>query len=172
MFLLYPNVMPLHSLHDYSVFHLQTWWQVSRGYLSQTLRMMLWSRCHWISCSLHSMSWNSSGRISSMWKWCPCSCYSCIWWFDVQRIEAGLDSKNVCQILLAPMGVLAPGSAHAWPSAQPPSTPAEIFRAHICKVFFKHLAQSLRSHFRSFGTLGQLLKKLSLSTQNLLSAGG
>ena len=29
---------------------------------------------------------------------------------------------------LAPMGVLAPGSAHARPSACPPSTPAEIFR--------------------------------------------
>ena len=29
------------------------------------------------------------------------------------------------------MGVLAPGSAHARPSAQPPSTLAEIFR-HAC----------------------------------------
>ena len=29
---------------------------------------------------------------------------------------------------------------------------------HVRKITFKHLPQPLRSHIRSFGTLGQLLK--------------
>ena len=48
------------------------------------------------------------------------------------------------------MGVLAPGSAHARPSARPPSTRAEI---------------------RSFRILGQLLKLPPLSAQKCHSAG-
>jgi hypothetical protein len=45
-------------------------------------------------------------------------------------------------------GVLATGSAYARPSARPP----------LQAVTFKHLPQPLRSHIRSFGTLGELLK--------------
>jgi hypothetical protein len=58
------------------------------------------------------------------------------------------------------MGVLAPRSAHARPSAWPPSTlPRGNFSgAHVCRVAFKRLPQPLRSHIRSFGILGQLLK--------------
>ena len=44
---------------------------------------------------------------------------------------------------LAPMGVLAPGSAHARPSAQPPSTLAEIFGARVCRVTFKIFKKKL-----------------------------
>ena len=39
--------------------------------------------------------------------------------------------QNYLEFPLAPMGVLAPGSAHARPSDGPPSTLAEIFR-HTC----------------------------------------
>jgi hypothetical protein len=45
--------------------------------------------------------------------------------------------------------ILAPGSAHARPSAQP---------TIVMKVTFKHLLKPLRSHTQSFRTLGQLLK--------------
>ena len=34
----------------------------------------------------------------------------------------------------------------------------KFFGACVCKVAFKHLPQPLRSHIRSFGTLGQLFK--------------
>ena len=50
-------------------------------------------------------------------------------------------------------GVLAPGSAHARPSALPPIDTSGNFPAHMSA----HLPQPLRSHIRSFGTLGQLL---------------
>ena len=43
----------------------------------------------------------------------------------------GDDEKYNNKIPLKPMGVLAPGSAHARPSARPPSTLAEIFW-HTC----------------------------------------
>ena len=57
------------------------------------------------------------------------------------------------------MVVLAPGSAHARPSAQLPIDTSGNFPAHsVCRVTFKHLPQLLRSHIESFGTLGQLLK--------------
>ena len=35
------------------------------------------------------------------------------------------------QFPLAPMGVLAPGSAHTWPSAQPPIDTSEFFLPHV-----------------------------------------
>ena len=44
------------------------------------------------------------------------------------------------------------------PPLRPPSTPADFFCGHVCKVAFKHLPKPLRSHIRNFGTLGQLLK--------------
>ena len=48
-------------------------------------------------------------------------------------------------------GVLAVGSAHGRPSARPPIE-------CVCKVTFKHLPLSLRSHIQSFGTLGKFSK--------------
>jgi hypothetical protein len=53
---------------------------------------------------------------------------------------------------LAPMGVLARGSAHARPSTRPP------IDTHVCRVTFKHLPEPLGSYIWSFGTLGQLLE--------------
>ena len=42
------------------------------------------------------------------------------------------------------MGVLAPGSAHARPSAQPPMT-----GKHVCRTTFKHGRQILRTRIQS-----------------------
>ena len=61
------------------------------------------------------------------------------------------------------MGVLAPGSVHARPSARPPIDTS---------VTFKHLPQPLRSHIRSFGTLGKYLKLPPLTPQIYDSSGG
>ena len=53
---------------------------------------------------------------------------------------------------LAPRGVLAPGSVQAWPSAQPPSTPAKNFGAHvqnvceICLINFPQIQNFLSGH--------------------------
>ena len=67
--------------------------------------------------------------------------------------------ENKTKIPLAAMGVLATGSAHAGPSGRPPIDTSRNFSdACVCRVTFKHLPQPLRSHIRSFGTLGQLLK--------------
>ena len=44
--------------------------------------------------------------------------------------------------------------------------------AHVCRVTFKHLPQPLRSHIRSFGTIGQLFKIPPFSAQKSHSAGG
>ena len=42
----------------------------------------------------------------------------------------------------------------------------------VCRVTSKHLPQPLRSHIRSFGTLGQLFKIPPFSAQKSHSAGG
>ena len=60
------------------------------------------------------------------------------------------------------MGVLAPRSAHARPSTQPPIDTSGNFSAH---------AHFVRSHIRSFGTLGQLLKITPLFRLYLLWVG-
>ena len=52
------------------------------------------------------------------------------------------------------MGVLAPRSAQAGPSARLPIQTS----GNYLQVTFKHLPQPLRSHIRSYRTLGQLLK--------------
>ena len=44
--------------------------------------------------------------------------------------------------------------------------------ARVCRVTFKHLPQPLRSHIRSFGTIGQLFKIPPFSAQKSHSAGG
>ena len=36
---------------------------------------------------------------------------------------------------MAPMGVLAPGSVHAWPSAWPPINTSDKLMEHTIKVF-------------------------------------
>jgi hypothetical protein len=77
--------------------------------------------------------------------------------------------KEIKKFLLAPMGVLALGSAHARPSALPPSTLAEIFR-HTCLQ--SHLQKHLKSHIRSFGTLGQLLKIPTWTPKYMIERGG
>ena len=53
----------------------------------------------------------------------------------VDPIHPGWVKPILYLILLTPLGVLAPGSAHSRPSAQPPSTWAEIF-ACVCRVTF------------------------------------
>ena len=69
------------------------------------------------------------------------------------------------------MQVLAPGFAHARPSAQPPIDTSGNC-ACVCKISFKHLLQPLISHIQSNETLGQLLKIPPFSAQNWHSAGG
>ena len=62
--------------------------------------------------------------------------------------------KTTSKFPLTPMGVLAPGSAHARPSARPPFDMREKnYGAHVCRVTFKHPHQPLRSHIGSFRTL-------------------
>ena len=63
------------------------------------------------------------------------------------------------------MGVLLPGSAHA----RPPLTLLEIYRHTCLQSHIKHLSQPIRSHYQSFGTLGQLFK---MSAKIYHSAGG
>ena len=55
-------------------------------------------------------------------------------------------------------GSSLPGLRKHDPPISPPSTPVEICSAHIYRVIFKNLPQTLRSHTQSFRTLGQLLK--------------
>ena len=70
---------------------------------------------------------------------------------------------------LTPMGVLAPGSANARPSAQPfPTFSGE----RVCRVTFKHLPQPLISHIQSFGTLGEVLKMTPFSAHSVGGKGG
>jgi hypothetical protein len=78
-------------------------------------------------------------------------------------------NKIITKFPLAPMGVLAPSSAHNRRSA-PIDTNEKKFIASVCKVAFKHLPQPLRSHIQSFGTLGQLLKIPPFCTQKSHSA--
>ena len=67
-------------------------------------------------------------------------------------------------------GVLAPGSAHARPSARHLNQNERNFvGACVCKVTCKHLPQPFRRNIRSFRTLGQRLKIPPFSA---LSAGG
>jgi hypothetical protein len=70
------------------------------------------------------------------------------------------------------MGVLAPGSAHARPSAD--NFP-EIFWPTYLQIQLQRSPQPLRSHIRSFATLGQLLKfshkKLFKKVKNAPSGG-
>jgi hypothetical protein len=56
------------------------------------------------------------------------------------------------------MAVLAFGSAHDRPSAQPPLTLAEIFRHTYLQSHLQTSPPTPRSHIRSFGTEQQLLK--------------
>ena len=71
---------------------------------------------------------------------------------------------------LVPMGVLARCLRTLDRSAGPPIDTSGS--ARVCRVTFKHLPQPLRSHFRSFGTLGQLFKIPPLSAQTCHSAVG
>ena len=77
------------------------------------------------------------------------------------QISSSLKKKSIRigKFPLAPMGILASGSAHARPSAQPPhQLQRKKIVARVYKFTFKHLPQHLRSHNQSFGTLGQLQK--------------
>ena len=62
-----------------------------------------------------------------------------------------------------PMGVLAPGSAHAGPFAQ---LPIDMIGNFPAKFAFNHLIQPLRSHIRSFRTPREVFlgKKNNAST--------
>ena len=68
-------------------------------------------------------------------------------------------------------GVLAPRLCTLEGSTHPPSTRAESFGAHVCKVTFKHLPQLLRSNIQSFGTLGQRGSPPPLSKGSELLSG-
>ena len=50
------------------------------------------------------------------------------------------------------MGVLAPGSAHTRPSAQPPPTLLDIFGARVCRVTFKIFEKNLKIAPQGFGS--------------------
>jgi hypothetical protein len=72
-------------------------------------------------------------------------------------IQLKKKSIRIGKFPLAPMDILASGSAHARPSAQPPhQLQRKKIVARVYKFTFKHLPQHLRSHNQSFGTLGQL----------------
>ena len=77
--------------------------------------------------------------------------------FAICESHSFLKSTNIRKFQFTQMGVLAPRSAHARPYAFHQHE-RKFFGAHICKVTFKHLPKPIRSHIRSFGTLGQLLK--------------
>ena len=80
--------------------------------------------------------------------------------------------KQQWTILLAPMGVLASGSSHAWPSNQPPIDTSR----NLCHTCLQSRLQTSptapHKSYPKFGTLGQLLKIPPLSPQNLHSVGG
>ena len=59
---------------------------------------------------------------------------------------------------LTPMGSSLPGLRTRDPPLGPHRRERKFYGACVCRVTFKHLPQPLRSHIRSFGTLGQLLK--------------
>ena len=61
-------------------------------------------------------------------------------------------------IPLAQWGSSLPGLRKCDPPLSPPTRPAEICNACVCKVNFKHLPQPLQSHTQNFRTLGQLVK--------------
>ena len=54
------------------------------------------------------------------------------------------DDVKLGTIYIAPMGVLAPGSAHTRPSAQPPIDTSRIFPAHMSEAFASFLSVRLR----------------------------
>ena len=83
--------------------------------------------------------------------------------------EEKKSTKYDVQYLLMPMGGLAHGSVHARPSAQPPIYMREIFRAHLCRVAFKHLLQPIKCHMQSFRALGKFVTPFS--TPNTHIAG-
>ena len=75
-------------------------------------------------------------------------------------------------IPLAPMGVLAPRSVHARPSARPPIDTIGNFPAHVSAVTFTNFPHPLRSNIRSFRTLGKVLKIFPLTPPIYDIAGG
>ena len=56
------------------------------------------------------------------------------------------------------MGVVAHHPARLTVRSYPHQHERKFSGAHVCIVTFKHLPQLLKSHIRSFGTLGQLLR--------------
>ena len=74
------------------------------------------------------------------------------------KISAGADRGSCSQV----RACLTLRSAPHWHQRK-------FFGAHVCRVTLKHVLQPLRSHIRSFGTLGQLLKIPPFSAH---SAGG
>ena len=71
-----------------------------------------------------------------------------------------------------PMGGLAHGSVHARPSAQPPIYMREIFRAHLCRVAFKHLLQPIKCHMQSFRALGKFVTPFSTPNTHIAGERG
>ena len=69
------------------------------------------------------------------------------------------------------MGVLLPGLCTKDSPLGPARHERKFFGACVWKVTLKHLPQPLRSHIRSFGTLGQLFKISPFTAQNLHSSG-
>ena len=61
---------------------------------------------------------------------------------------------------------------HAWwVRSSPHRHKRKLYDTCVCRVTFKHLPQPLRSHIRSFGTQGQLLKLSPLSAQKCYTVG-
>ena len=65
-------------------------------------------------------------------------------------------------------GSSLPGLRTLDPPLSNPSTPAEIFGTHVCKVTFNHLPRSLTSHIQSFRTLGQILNFSLKKLKNII----
>ena len=79
--------------------------------------------------------------------------------YQSQISKFKLNFKTSMKIPLVPMGVLAPGSAAAWLSTQPPIDTNRIFLAHMSAKSPSKISPNPLEVISSFGTLGQLLKK-------------
>ena len=62
----------------------------------------------------------------------------------LQGKRRGTQERGEGEIPLTPMGVLAPGSAHAGPSAQPPIDMSGNFTAHVSAVTIKIFEKNLK----------------------------
>ena len=110
------------------------------------------------------------GILIFLWVRCPCEVlepYDNPFWILEEEWR-----KNI-KFPLALMVVLAPGSAHAWPSTHPPTDTSDFFLAEVSAESPSNIYPNPhRSHIRSFGTLGQRLKIPPFSNHSAGGRGG